>query len=87
MKCVITGPVTHLCPHVDEVDHGTFRIEFDGAAPELHALRQRIETFHDRTITHEELTQILATDIDAPVTTYWTTAGLELTVYATPERS
>jgi len=35
-----TGPVTHLCPHRDEIDHGTVTITWvcEGRTIELHSL-------------------------------------------------
>lgn len=84
MRCTVSGTVTHLCPHVDEVDNGTFRIDFDGPAPELHALRRRIARFHGQRITHEELTQTLADELGVTVSTSWVTAGLDLHIEATP---
>lgn len=84
VRTIVTGPIVHLCPHVDEVDHGTVTLDFDGEASELHALRGRIEAFRNETITHEALTQVLADEFGATVTTQWRTASLDVTVVAEP---
>lgn len=77
MRTVVTAPITHLCPHVDEIDHGTVRLAFDGPAPELHELRHQLDNFHDQKITHERLTEVLAACFPAAeVVTTWMTAGM-----------
>lgn len=77
MRTVVTAPITHLCPHVDEVDVGTVTLTFDGPAPELHALARDLDSFHTKAITHEDLTERLAALYPtATVVTTWATAGL-----------
>jgi hypothetical protein len=78
VKTIVTGPIVHRCPYVDEVDEGYVELTFNGPAPELHALAKML-TF-DESITHEDLTQKLATELGAVVVTWWTTAGLTVEV-------
>lgn len=82
MDVTITGPVTHLCPYVDEVDVGTFEMTYTiaGEPIELHALKAFLAGFHGRKMTHEELTGAIANRYPAAeVVTYWRTAGLDVT--------
>lgn len=77
MRTVVTGPITHLCPHKDEVDIGTVTLTWEGEAPELHKLALDLQSFHSWPITHEALTAELAVRYpSAKVTTTWQTAGL-----------
>lgn len=81
MQVVARGPVAHRCPIVDETDIGTVELAWSGEAPELHGVARFLESFHDRRITHEALTQEIADAYpDASVTTWWSTAGLDVEV-------
>jgi NADPH-dependent 7-cyano-7-deazaguanine reductase QueF len=83
----VTGPIRHLCPHRDEVDEGTISVEWncDGVATyELHALAVYFASFATSTISHEELTQFIADELCAQVTTTWNTAGLEVSCSTSP---
>lgn len=80
MITTVSGPLRHLCPHVDEVDDGTVEITFFGPAPELHNLATELREYADMKITHEELTKQLAARYKASVCTKWHTAGLEVAV-------
>lgn len=82
MRTVVRGYLVHACPHRDEVDQGTVELQFDGPAPELHGLADRLASFADVKITHEELTVRLAVDTGAAVITRWRTAGFEVEVRA-----
>ena len=84
MIVTITGPAVHRCPYRDELDVGTFRIEYDlDCEPiELHALAEQVRSYTDRKMTHEEFTEDLGEWLGdreatvATVTTEWQTAGL-----------
>jgi len=80
----ISGPLTHLCPFVEEVDNGTVQITWRtrGQTLELHALRAWLDTFQDQKISHEALTDAIRRRLtqlpgigDVRVTTRWHTAG------------
>lgn len=76
MRTVVTSPITHLCPHVDEVDHGTIVLTFDGEAPELHGIRKYLDLYATQKVSHEQLTKETAAFYGCEVVTRWTTAGL-----------
>jgi NADPH-dependent 7-cyano-7-deazaguanine reductase QueF len=85
----ISGPIRHLCPHVDEVDNGVVEITWTtgGWTLELHSVRTWLGTYADRVISHEDLTEELrvtlaAIDVltDVHVSTRWETAGLAVAV-------
>lgn len=82
-----TGPLTHRCPFVKEVDNGTITITWEtrGATLELHALRRYLDTFQCVEISHEDLTERIRADlaelpgiINLRVETTWETAGMEV---------
>jgi NADPH-dependent 7-cyano-7-deazaguanine reductase QueF len=84
-----TGPLTHRCPFVDEVDNGTTTITWTtaGATLELHALAAWLAQFDELVVSHEDLTARIRTELadqegiaDVAVRTAWTTAGAEVTV-------
>jgi len=88
-----TSPITHLCPHVDEVDEGTVTIEWaiDGNTIELHSLRTYLDRFRSSRISHEEVTDLLRHELSTlpgvrlvSVTSAWTTAGMEVTCSTSP---
>lgn len=89
MKVTVTGVVRHLCPYVDEVDHGEVELTFhvaDGDGPELHSLAHRLRDYEDERISHEAFTRTLLDVTDAErVVTRWTTAGLAVTCEANRE--
>lgn len=82
MNTIVTSPITHLCPHVDEVDHGTITLHFAGSAPELHEVRRFLDSYAAVKITHEELTEQIAEAYGCAVSTRWRTAGLDVEVLA-----
>lgn len=87
MKTIVTGPLVHKCPYEDDdIDLGTVRLEWDGPAPELHGVADFLAGFAERTVTHEVATQLIASELNARVTTTWVTAGLEVIVEAEPPR-
>jgi NADPH-dependent 7-cyano-7-deazaguanine reductase QueF len=84
----ITGPLTHLCPFVEEVDEGTITITWttDHHTLELHSVREWLGQFADTTITHEQLTADIRTTLsrlagidNVQVVTAWSTAGFAVT--------
>lgn len=83
-----TGPITHLCPHVNEVDEGEVAIEWTTARCtfELHSLAAHLGTYADQRISHEELLVALTRSLkglgcaDVAVTARFTTAGLAVEV-------
>ena len=83
-----TADIQHMCPFVQEVDNGTITVTWTagGWTLELHALRAYLNTFHDREISHEELTEEVRAELathhginDVEVTSKWRTAGMEVT--------
>jgi len=89
-----TADIQHMCPFVNEVDNGTIAVTWtaDGWTLELHALRAYLNTFHDREISHEELTEEVRAELsthhgikDITVNSTWRTAGMEVqcSTYAT----
>jgi NADPH-dependent 7-cyano-7-deazaguanine reductase QueF len=84
----VTSPLRHLCPFVNEVDNGEVTIGWDaeGWTFELHSLRAYLNTFAEREISHEELTEELRAELSThhgieavKVETNWTTAGMGVT--------
>lgn len=82
-----TSSIQHMCPFVQEVDNGTITIAWDadGWTLELHALRSYLNTFMDREVSHEELTDEIRAELSAhhgisgvTVETAWRTAGMEV---------
>lgn len=53
------GLVNHLCPHVDEADHGFITISWrcGTSTIELHSLAAYLKGFDDRRISHEDLVE------------------------------
>lgn len=80
MRTIIRGSLVHACPYQDEVDRGTIVLTFDGPAPELHSLADRLASFEHQKITHEDLTALIARETGATVVTSWITAGLAVEV-------
>lgn len=80
-----TASIQHMCPFVHEVDNGTITITWraEGWTIELHSLRAYLSTFHDREISHEELTAEIRDELSShhgisieTVSTTWHTAGM-----------
>jgi NADPH-dependent 7-cyano-7-deazaguanine reductase QueF len=76
---------------VDEVDEGTVELAWrtDGGTLELHSVRAWLDTYADREIAHEDLTEELHAELaampkidDVQVTTHWNTAGFTVTARA-----
>lgn len=65
---VVVGPLTHRCPYRDEVDEGTVRIEWStaGSTFELHALRDYLDQWATRKVSHEEIAVAIRDDLDVP---------------------
>lgn len=87
MNVTISGSVTHRCPFVDEVDAGTVELTYTYLAQaeviELHALRAFLATFHDKAMTHEQVTDAIAAQYPhAIVVTTWRTANMDVTCRA-----
>lgn len=85
----VTGPLEHLCPHRDEVDHGTVTVTWTCAQTtlELHALAAYLRSWRNSTMSHEQITDRITHDLEAvagifnvTVSTTWSTAGLAVTV-------
>jgi NADPH-dependent 7-cyano-7-deazaguanine reductase QueF len=88
-----TSPIQHMCPFVHEVDNGNVTIAWDadGWTLELHALRAYLNTFADREISHEELTDEVRAEVashhginNVTVETTWRTAGMEVRCFSLP---
>lgn len=88
-----TGAITHLCPHVDEVDNGRISITWrvDGQTYELHSLAAYLRSFKDSRLSHEALTDRIRHELSVvdgielvAVETTWTTAGLGVTCSTSP---
>lgn len=80
-----TADIQHMCPFVHEVDNGAVTITWltDGWTIELHSLRAYLDTFKDREISHEELTEEIHAELNGhhgisieSVNTKWRTAGM-----------
>lgn len=83
-----SGPLQHLCPFVQEIDRGLVTIgwDTDGWTIELHSLAAYLESFREREISHEDLTEELRAELsgrhgitNVTVETEWNTAGLGVT--------
>lgn len=79
------SPVTHLCPFADEVDVGMIHVEYTpdpndrDDVIELWGLKDFLASFHDKKVTHEELTQAVAERYPgAEVETWFRTAGVDV---------
>ena len=95
----VTASMTHLCPFVDEVDHGTITITWQpdtegGHTIELHSLRAYLDGFAEDRIAHEDLTRRVADDLDTlpgltvtAVESGWLTAGMGVRCSTTPTRA
>ena len=88
-----TADIQHMCPFVHEVDNGTITITWtaDGWTLELHSLRDYLNTFHDREISHEDLTEEVRAELSTNhginninVTSKWRTAGMEVLCSTSP---
>lgn len=88
-----SGPIEHLCPHVDEVDRGQVKITWraNGATFELHALAKYLRAWADTEMSHEEITNILPQHLGIydgiellAVETTWETAGMEVRCSTSP---
>lgn len=84
VRATWAGPLVHLCPFADEVDSGNVEISWTtaGATVELHALAAWLETFADRRMLHEDITEEIRAKLAAcprldriEVITRWETAG------------
>lgn len=81
MITTVTTDVTKRCPFKHELDTGRLILEFDGKAPELHALAVRIAAYADVEISHEDFTEILRIVSGASmVRSEWVTAELQVVV-------
>lgn len=87
------GPLVHLCPHVDEVDHGRVTITWrtKGETYELHSLAEYLRGFKGAKLSHEEITDRIRHDLSVvprieflSVESHWQTAGLEVTCSTSP---
>jgi NADPH-dependent 7-cyano-7-deazaguanine reductase QueF len=91
MQIIISGPITHLCPYVEEVDVGTVEISCHWSPGltelELGDLSRQLQAYHDTYISHEALTQEIADELadhHPTVVTRWNTAGLAVECRAVP---
>lgn len=88
-----TADIQHMCPFVHEVDNGSVTITWkaEGWTIELHSLRAYLGTFHDREISHEELTEEIRAELNGrhgitieSVSTSWRTAGMGIKCSTSP---
>lgn len=83
----VHAPLRHVCPFRNELDIGQVKLELcsaDGWTTELHSLDEYLRAWSDIKISHEELTDQIAVDTRAiRVTTYWHTAGMEVSCSST----
>lgn len=85
MNVVVTGPLVHRCPHVEELDAGTVEMTFPDEAPELHGLRRYLEGFAETQATHEEVVRMIADAYpQAQIRARFATAGFAVTVVHEP---
>lgn len=90
----VTGALAHRCPYRDEDDRGTAEVTWvtDGRTVELHSLAGLLGSFRDEQVSHEDVTDRIATALDVPgvadvrVVTRWVTAHLEVRVGAVPRQ-
>lgn len=89
-RMTVTSPIQHLCPFVTEVDNGNVTVSWDanGWTFELHKLRAYFDTFHDREISHEELTAEVQAELsghhgigNVTVSSAWSTAGMAVVCF------
>lgn len=89
----VTAPLTHLCPHVDEVDNGTITLTWrvNGYTLELHSLREYLNGFKYAEVSHEEITDLIRHEMSVTpgvevvsVETTWDTAGMEVKCSTSP---
>lgn len=92
----VTGPLTHLCPIVDEVDEGAITIVWRicGETYELHSLAEYLRGFKDAQMAHEEITDQIRHELSIvngiellSVETTWETAGMEVRCSTSPTRA
>lgn len=92
-RLTATAPIQHMCPFIQEVDNGTITVSWDaqGWTFELHALRAYFNTFAEREISHEELTNEVWHELtghygigNVSVTSSWRTAGMEVLCSTSP---
>lgn len=90
-----SGKLRHLCPHVDEIDHGSVSITWrvEGKTYELHSLAEYLSSYADARISHEQITDRIRHDLSVEpgiellsVETTWLTAGLEVSCATSPTR-
>lgn len=88
-----TAELHHMCPHVDEADHGTITITWrtNGSTIELHSLADYLAMWKDSRVAHEDITDRIRHDLSAlpgieliTVDTRWRTAGIEVTCSTSP---
>jgi NADPH-dependent 7-cyano-7-deazaguanine reductase QueF len=88
-----TADIQHMCPFVQEIDNGTITVSWDtaGWTFELHALRAYLNTFQDREISHEDLTNEVQLELaghygigNVSVSSSWRTAGMEVLCSTSP---
>lgn len=88
-----TAQLQHMCPFVHEVDNGSVTVHWDtdGWTFELHSLRDYLNSFTDREVSHEDLTAEIRAELGAhhginnvTVETKWRTAGMEVACSSSP---
>lgn len=88
-----TADIQHMCPFVNEVDNGKVTIGWatEGWTFELHALRAYLNTFQEREVSHEDLTDEIRAELsghhginNVTVNTSWRTAGMEVQCSTSP---
>jgi hypothetical protein len=73
--------VIKRCPFTDETDIGEIVISFDGPAPELHELDNKINALCRHAISHEDFTAGVAVLVPgATVKTTWQTGSWSVEV-------
>lgn len=96
VRMTATAAIQHMCPFVQEVDNGTIAVSWraNGWTLELHALRDYLNSFHDREISHEELTEEIRAELsgrhgieELTVKSTWKTAGMEVACSTSPTRA
>jgi hypothetical protein len=81
MLTTIRRPAIKRCPYKDETDIGEIEINFDGPAPELHELDNKINALCANAISHEDFTAGIAALVpDAIVKTTWQTGSWSVEV-------
>lgn len=84
----VTGALVHQCPFREEEDRGFVTIGWAtrGSTIELHDLRAWLDSFAPKVISHEDLTQTIATQLGrlegialGEIVTTWHTAGFTVT--------